>query len=537
MVSSIGYSLGIGSGIDTQALITSLADAQRAPKEAQIAKRETLNQARISSLAEASGAIDSFASALSSLISGGSLFTQPSVSDSSVLTATAIAGNDISTLSSQIEVRQLAQSQTLESGYLASAAASVGQGNLTLSVAGVDFAITIDAANDSLAGLAKAINDKASGVTASIVTDTNGARLVMKGRTGEANAFTLGVPGGTASGLERFAFGPAVTGGLTAAQVAQDAILRLDGVEVRRSSNVVSDLIPGVQLDLKRAVPGSTVSLGVTRPTAAISQGVGDFVAAYNELHAILATATRAGGSAGEAGPLRGDLSIREMQRQLAQLPSAKLNSGSGFATLAEIGVATNRDGTLRVDQTRLVTALASDPAGVEALFNPRQYSSDPNVVIFSKMGNAKPGTYTLTDLVPQNGPTPASGKVDGLAMISSGPNLISPAASKALGLVVTVLNPVASATITVDSGLGGALQSIRDALRARGGPIENSNTRLSKEAEAIERDREALEMRSEAYYNKLVADFTAMERRVSAFKATQSYLEQQVKIWTNSDD
>src|SRR3546814_18785979 len=86
MVTSIGYSLGIGSGLDTQLLIQTLSDAARAPKEALIDRREQLNSARISALAAASGAIDSFATALSTLISGGTLFSHPSVSATRIRT-------------------------------------------------------------------------------------------------------------------------------------------------------------------------------------------------------------------------------------------------------------------------------------------------------------------------------------------------------------------------------------------------------------------------------------------------------------------
>ncbi|MDP8913763.1 MAG: flagellar hook protein, partial [Pseudomonadota bacterium] len=257
-MSSIGYSLGIGSGIDIKALVDGLAQAQRAPKAALIQRRQEANAAKVSALADASGAIDSFAAALSSLINGGTLFTQPSVSDPTILSATTVAGSRLTNLSAQIEVLQLAKAQTLESVALADASTAVGQGDLTLNTSIGSFVVTVDATNDSLTGLAAAINAKSAGVTASVVTDSNGARLVLKSGTGAAQAFTLDVPAGTASGLERFAFGPTVTGGMTLAQAAQDAIVRLDGVEVRRASNGFKDLIDGVQIDLKRASPGST---------------------------------------------------------------------------------------------------------------------------------------------------------------------------------------------------------------------------------------------------------------------------------------
>lgn len=532
MTTSITTALGAGSGLDTKALVESLAAAVKAPREAVIAKRETQNSARISALGEISGAIDSFATALGNLIAGGTLYSQPSVSDPSVLSASALAGSRLGALSAQLRVEQLAQAQTMSSVGLAGASAPVGEGTLSLTIGTTTTDIVVDSTNNTLDGLAKAINAANTNVKASIVNDQGQAKLVLKGATGAANAFTLSVPSGTTSGLERFA-----SGAMTPAQAAQDAIVVMDGVEVRRASNSFSDLIEGVQIDLKRAVPGQLVNLGVTRPTAAITQGVGDFVAAYNELQSMIATATAAAQtSGGDSGPLRGDTSIRELQRQLASLSSTVLNSGGGPRTLAEIGVATNRDGTLRVNSAQLAEALERDPDGVEALFNPSQYSSNPLVTITSKMGKVKPGTYQLTDLVPADGTNPMQGKVDGLTMIGSQTGLVAPSTSKALGLIVKVTGATASATITVDAGLGGALQAIRDAIRARGGPIATAQERFAKEAEAIADDRDKMETRHTVYYNQLLTNFTAMERRVSAFKATQSYLEQQIAAW-NKDN
>lgn len=532
--SSIGFALGAGSGLDIKSLVDGLAAAAKAPKEALIVKREEANAAKVSTLASVSNAIDSFAVALAGLISGGSLFSQPSVSDTSVFTAIAKPGARLGNLSASIEVVQIAQAQTVASVPLANRADPVGQGELTITTATGSFAVTIDASNDNLDGLARAINASGAGVTASVVTGVDGARLVVKGATGEANAFTISVPDGTDSGLERFAFGPSAVGGMTQAQAAQDAIVVVDGVQVRRATNSFNDLIDGVQIDLKRAAPGQTVSVGVTRPTEAIGQAVQDFVAAYNELMAMIAEATRPGVN-GDGGPLRGDLGLREMQRQLAQLPSTVLASeGTGPKTLAEIGVRTNRDGTLGVNVGQLQQALANDPDGVEALFNPTQHSSSAFLTIKSAMGSVKPGVYTITNVVPAADGNPASGMLNGVAMTGIGVNLVARAGSPAIGLILGVSGAVGSATITIDPGLGGALQGIRDALRARGGPFEGSNDRFRAEAKKIAEDRELLETRSEKYYNQLLNTFTAMERRVSSFKATQSYLDQQIKMWTN---
>jgi flagellar hook-associated protein 2 len=324
---------------------------------------------------------------------------------------------------------------------------------------------------------------------------------------------------------------------MTRVQQAQDAIVKLDGVEIKRSINSIGDLISGVTIDLKNAQPGTIVALGATRPTAAIKQAVGDFVAAYNELKAILDKATANGFGGGDAGPLRGDSGIREMQRQLAKLTATTLSAAGGPSTLAEIGVRTERDGTLTVDSNRLDAVLAADPDGVEALFNPGQHSGNPLVLVTSQAGRTKPGTYALTDLVASTGGAAATGKIAGILAISAGTRLVAAISSPAAGLVIEVLGNVGSTTVTVDLGLGGALKAIRDSLLANSGPIKSAQARLKSETQAISTDRAALESRAESYRDQLVRSFTAMDKRVSAYKATQSYLEQQVKIWTNSDD
>lgn len=529
MTTSIGYALGAGSGIDTKKLVEDLAAAAKAPKEALIKGREELNAAKVSKLAEVSEAIDSFATALSSLVSGGSLFSQPNISDTSIFTGSAVAGSRLGGLAASVEVVQLAQAQTVSSAPLTSRTDAVGQGDLTLVTGSGTFTVTIGAANNTLDGLVEDINAAGAGVTASVLTDPSGARLVVKGATGAAQAFTLSVPGGTTSGLERFAS----PGAMTVNQPAQDAIVRVDGVQASRASNSFSDLIEGVKIDLKRAAPGTVVSVGVTRPTASIEQAVQDFVAAYNELQALISAAI-APGAVGAGGPLRGDIAVRELQRQLGKLPSTILSSqGTGPQTLAELGVRTNREGTLTVDTFRLKDVLAKDPDGVEAMFNPSQHTDNALLTIGSAIGRVKPGVYAITDVLPDSG-TGATGKIDGLDFISSGPSIVAPPAHPAAGLILNVGGAVASATVTIDPGLGGALQSLRDALRARGGAFATAQERLTAEAKKLSDERQVMETRSEKYYNQLLTTFTSMERQVSAFKATQSYLDQQIKLWTN---
>lgn len=535
--SSITTALGFGSGIDTVSLVNQLADASRTPKDGALKVKEELNTAQISAVAQASNAISDFSTALTQLISGGTLFTQPTVSDTSILTASAQPGARIGGLSTQVEVRQIAQAQSLVSENLTDVNAAVGKGDLTITTGTGSFTVTIDDSNNNLIGLARAINLTGSGVTASLVEDSAGARLVLKSQTGAAQAFTLAAGPTAEAGLSRFNYDPNISGGMTLAQQAQDAIIRLDGVDISRSSNTVTDVVEGVTLQLKKAAVGTQISLGADRPTSAIKQAVSDVVDTYNALMATLNDLTKPATGKDPAGPLKGDAGMRTLRNQLQRITSTVLASGGTYSTLAEIGVATQRDGTLVVDKARLDAAMTADPDSVEALFNPGQTSSNPLIKITSAYGRAKPGTYTVTNLVPGDINTPASGQIAGKDAIGAANRLVASVTSPASGLVIEPQGAVASATITVDLGLGGALKQINDLLNSSSGPFASSTSRLKSYATKLADERAKMEDREAAYRTRLVKQFTVMEKLVSSSKATQSYLDQQVKLWTKSDN
>lgn len=465
MDTSIVSALGAGSGIDIRALVSQLSAAARAPAEAQIATRQNRNVARVSALAEISGGISDFATSLAALVSSGGLSSKPSVSEPTLLSATAIAGATLRPGTSIVEIGQLASAQTLESQRFAAPETAVGTGSLTFTFADRNFSVTVGAGDNSVTGLAAAINAANGGVTASLITDTTGSRLVLRGSSGEAQAFTIVAAPNASPGLERFAYS-GVGSAMALSHTASDAIIDVDGIEVRSTTNSFTSAIPGVQIDLKNAGSGQRITIGIERPASALTTAVGDFVSAYNALMTRIGelTANRPGETAGAA---RGDSAIAALRVRLARLPGQVVSgSSTGPKTLAEIGVKTNRDGTLSVDSARLTQIIASDPAGVEALFIP-------------------PG--------------------------STGP---------------------ASDT----TGLPAALRSIRDSLTGSTGPFTSANQRLSAEARQISQDREALERRSEKFTAQLLTTFSAMDRRVSGFQSTQSFLEQQIQVWTGSN-
>jgi flagellar hook-associated protein 2 len=454
VMESIAVTLGVGSGIDTARLIADLAAASRAPKVAALDQRSSENRARISALAQARSDLESFATSFSTLVAGGTLQSQPSVADPLVIGAVAQPGARIGDLAAEIEVTQLARSQTIYSGYVSSATAAIGQGTMTLSIGGVDHAITIDASNDSLGGLATAINASASGVTATISSDGNGSRLVLKGPVGANGGFTLTNGGNVA--LNPFSY-PAAGGGMTLAQAAQDAQFKVDGIAYARTSNTVTDVFPGITLSLKQAVPGRAVAITSNRPTATIKSTLQDFVSVFNTMKKDLAAARTAN---------RGDQGLRSLEQQLSAMLSRAVTSDPAINSLSDIGVATNRDGSISLDTAKLDAALAAKPDAVEALLSPTRD---------------------------------------------------------------------ATRTALTDPGISGALNMLKDTAIASGGVLASVKARLDREGGDIDKARERMEARETVYRDRLTRQFGGMDARVATLKATQSYLQQQVAIWTKS--
>ena len=538
-----------GSNIDTDSLVTNLTAAQKTSVETPITTKQTANTAQISSLGSISSDLTTFATSLNTLVAGGTLQTQPVSSSSTVMTVAAVAGTAIGSLSDTISVGQLAAAQQVKSSTYASAQA-FNLGTLSLTVAGGSpVTINVTSSNDTLSGIAQSITAAGAGVTASVITGSNGqSTLVLKGQTGAAQSFqitgadtsdgSVTQPSGGVS-LSALSYDPTATGAnasttMTSLQAAQDAQLTVDGVAITRSSNSFSDVIPGVQMTLTGV--GST-SLSSTPATAAISEAVTDFVSAYNSLLSELTTATAAATSSSDAGPLRGNSAIRSLQAQLAKLTTTPLNASGSIRTLAELGVSTAQDGTLSVDTTKLSTMLATYPNDVAAMFMTSQTSSSSKVLITNTAGAAASGVYAVSGLTSAPVGGNATGSINGTAMTASSWNLTATPGNNAAGLMLQILSGAPSnATITVNQGLGGALQAVHDALLGTSGALTTLSTSLTTQQTALATALSKADAQVTVYHDQLVTKFTQMNTLISGYKATSSYLTQQVDLWTNSN-
>jgi flagellar hook-associated protein 2 len=379
--SSIISALGAGSGIDFIKLAEDISVASFAfQRETVEARRETL-EAQISAASQLRGAITSLASALGDRIRNGDLAPRGELANPGVARVSVPAGlAPRGTFS--LEVTQLAQGQTLVGNAYASRDDLVGAGTLNIRFGTVEGAsFTADAARDPLAIAvtaedtlatlaAKITRDSGGAVSAYVAASASGAQLVLKGAEGAASGFVLepvGAGGAAAPGdLSYLAWNPASDAGELRAS-ARDAAFALDTVAMTSPTNRVTGLPGGFTLNLTGTNDGAPTNLTFANNVEAISGVMGDFVAALNDI---------AGQTNTLASPLGGALSndpgARELRRDLAALAGQVVMPGAAAGeprTLADIGLALNRDGTFRLDTARLNQALEDAPDAVAAMF------------------------------------------------------------------------------------------------------------------------------------------------------------------------
>ncbi|MBL8225774.1 MAG: flagellar filament capping protein FliD [Chromatiales bacterium] len=359
---------GIGSGIDVKGLVEQLVSAERQPVANRLTTREARANSQLSALGQLKGALAALRDAVGGVSDLEALRKRAvTVAPQDIVTATATTR--AATGSVEVEVLALATSQRLASPAFASADSVVGTGTLGITAGGVPLQIVIDESNSTLAGIRDAINGAPgnTGVRASIVNADGGAYLVLSATaTGLAGGITVDAvePG---SGLEALEYGPGTTGSMTEQQAAGDARVRLDGLTVTAGTNVLSDAVDGLRIDLRKAEPGTIVRVDVADDVIALKQAIKGFVDAYNGVVDTVGRLTSYNRDNRSAGPLLGDGPTRNV---LAALRSALAGrSGSGGGTLVDVGIRSDVSGRLGIDVARLDRAIDGDVDGLRQLF------------------------------------------------------------------------------------------------------------------------------------------------------------------------
>lgn len=350
---------GIVSGIDTTGLINSIIEAESGTLRAMQAQQSDLKDRR-EKVAALAGRITEISTTLDDLdeLEDWDLATITSEEN----TAFSVDIDDDATAGTYtVQVNRLAKAlvQT-SSGYADRAAAdSIALGTMDVTVAGVTTTITVDDATDTLADLAAKINE-VDGVTAYTVDTGSGSTpwqiVIQADETGTANGFTLDT-----SGLTDTSGGRTVPT-FSTASAADDADVTINGVNIVSSTNVLDDVVPGIDLSL-RTQGGPPEVLTVEQDTSGLIDKVQAFADKFNEAVSYHNEQSFFNQDTGNRGPLAGDSTSRRAVDRLGILVSGSYTvTDNDFQSLAELGFSTNRDGTLTFDRSEFEDAFDADP-------------------------------------------------------------------------------------------------------------------------------------------------------------------------------
>ena len=469
-----------GSGLNITQIVDALVDAEKTPQSSIIQDKIDTNNVSISAIGEIKSALSTLSSSLNNLIGNTSL--KPS-SNSTSINISVNNPSTAKTLDSSISVSSLATGQTLAFTGYTSTAAVVGGGSLLLergdwssgsfvassSVSSTSLTVS---STDTIASLRDKINALNYGVTASIVGAGDGTfNLVLKSETGAKNALRItATESPSGSGLS--SLDNTTTNGSKQKIAGSDASINVDGMTLTRSTNLITDLFEGYEVNILNTT-SSNAKLTSSVDTTEATSNLQSFVDAVNVIRSLLNEKTYRGSSSEEAGELSSDPIIKSLKQKIESFTSSALSGfGSNDVYLSNLGVRTNKDGSLSLNSNTLKKELLSNPASLDAIFN-SMYSSSSTLLSVSGGDNKPPvaGAYafTMTAFV--------AGSVSGLVDTDTTPEVTS--SNNTIQLTV---DGTTSGTITIPASHYSSQEALATAIQT----AINADSTLSAASKAV---------------------------------------------------
>jgi flagellar hook-associated protein 2 len=357
---------GLGSGLDINGLVSKLMAVEQRPLVA-LSTKEAGFQAKISALGSVKAALASLQTAAEGLIppagtTAADKFTTTRAVASDATLFSAGASNTAAAGTYTISDIVVAHAQQVrKSGFTIPA----GSGTLDIKVGtGTTVSVNI-AAGATLSSIRDAINASSAGVTASIINDGTSDNLVLTGKnTGLAN--TISVTG--SAGFESFNYSTGTANAWTQQQGANDASFKINGIPITSATNSVTTAVTGLTITLLKDSTASS-TLTVSKDNATVTSGLNTFIKAYNDAVTVMKNLSAYNAETKVAATLNGNSTVRSAQAQLrSMLFAASGGSNVNLQRLSDIGVSIQPDGTLKLDSSKLTTAINSDFSGVAGL-------------------------------------------------------------------------------------------------------------------------------------------------------------------------
>lgn len=357
--------LGAGSGLDTKSIVSAMVTAEKSGPQASIDRRSSDVTADISGVAKVKSALTALQTAFKGLDDKND-FNFSSISNGGTeYIKAALDGSLAQSGSYNIKVNSLAKAEMRQSQEFATKTADINSGDafsFTVKVgAGVAKTVSLSAGGVTLDKAAVAINNLGVGVSAWVVQTAAGKyKLLTQGPTGAANSVTI-TDNNDMFGLNKNS---------AKVQVATDASVDINGVNVVRSTNIMNDLVPGISMDLQ-STSTQTFNLSITRDPIAAQASISKVVTAINDFEKILKDVTAVKAANGEPGPLKTDAGIKAIREKVRNfLMTDSSTPGTAIKSMSNMGISVQRDGTFKVDSVKLASVIKTNFDDITKLFS-----------------------------------------------------------------------------------------------------------------------------------------------------------------------
>ena len=395
--------------------------------------------------------------------------------------------------------------------------------------------ISIAQGSSSLQTVADTLNN-VTGVNASVINKGDGTySLVVRSDTGRNNAIRLTVTENSGdTGLSTLDTSSDNDSHQTSASA--DASLLVDGVTIKRDSNTITDVYDGYTLSISSSTT-STFRVSSNLDTENSLTSLKSFVSSFNQTNSLIEELTRVSTSADQSGPLSDDVTVKNIRSQLNNLINGKIE---GFGTknyyTSLLGVQTNRDGSLSIDDNKFKKNFETDSTAFDAIFNTKLSSDSPFLTLENDL-NSKPlsGTYSFRF---DSGSSTAF--LDGRTMTSgtdsNGNTFYASTIGDSKGIKITPSQTVSSANVFYGKSLVEKLDSYVTKLLSVSGELTQKKTTINSEIGDLNIDLDDIDINAKTLEERYKKQFSAMESIISSFKNTGEFLTNLMDATNNKD-
>jgi flagellar hook-associated protein 2 len=458
----------------------------------------------------------------------GYLTANGSVTASSVVSVDVDNNTDVG--SHDLVIEQVAKAQKVASSTISSNSDALGYDGVFSFAVGDGISADITVTSDmTLADVADAINNQSgtTGVKASILQVSAGQYELLLGTTATGGSITATQVSGD-DVLNSLGITDSTGAFANEIQAAQSAKIKLDGVEITRDTNDISDVLDGVTFHLYTATPADTsVTVDVEANLTNIQSAISDFVTSYNAFRdfVVAQNKTASDGTADSSTVLFGDATLRSISQQL----QSDLNTSVSGMSLGDLGITFDSSNKLEVDTTTLSSALNNNLDELESLFAFQMTSSSSSLRVLAR-GSEAPTSFTL-DIALDGSGAISSASVDGDSSMFDivGTRIKGKDGTPYEGFSFSYAGTTSqSIAITLSYGLAQKIYADSDAVgNATSGSVQSIIDTINQQDSDLSDQSALIKSHADTYRTQLTQRYAQIQQQILSANSTINYLKQ----------